>query len=110
MTTWNVPATVVRVVDGDTVRLDLDLGWHIRMTSNVRLSRIDAPEVKTIQGVMAKNYLAARLSYGDKVTFLSERLDKYGRPLGVITAKDIITGELYDVADDMVAHGHAEAL
>ena len=31
-------ATVVRVVDGDTIYFDVDLGFFIRMTMDVRLN------------------------------------------------------------------------
>ena len=27
--TWTVPATVVRVIDGDTIIVTLDLGWRV---------------------------------------------------------------------------------
>jgi endonuclease YncB( thermonuclease family) len=42
---WLVHAVVVRVIDGDTVALDLDLGWHTwRKSESVRLAHVDAPE------------------------------------------------------------------
>ena len=38
---------VAKVVDGDTVDLDLDLGFSITMRQRVRLYGIDAPEVRS---------------------------------------------------------------
>jgi endonuclease YncB( thermonuclease family) len=35
---------VVKVVDGDTVDLELDLGFHCSITERFRLKDIDAPE------------------------------------------------------------------
>lgn len=101
---WAVPADVVCVVDGDTVRLNLDLGWHIRLTTRCRVSTIDAPEIKTPEGVAAKAYAEHLLKPGDEVLFTSHSLDKYGRPLGIITYAGFAAR---DFADDMVHEGHA---
>lgn len=84
-TKWSVPATVVEVVDGDTIRLDLDLGWHMTYRCRCRLVGINAPEMATPEGVAAKTYAQTLLQPGDQVTFDSSTLDKYGRPLGEIT-------------------------
>lgn len=86
-------ATVVRVVDGDTVDLlDTNRG-RIRL----RLSGIDAPEsVKrgyTIAcwGIQASDY-AKRLLTGQQVTLLTDPdadvHDRYGRSLGAILLPD----------------------
>lgn len=101
MTTWTVPATVLRVVDGDTVRLLLDLGWHITLEANARVLRINAPELNTPEGQEAKRYAAQLLPVDAEVTFVSKQLDKYGRPLGSITRNGA------DFADLMLAAGHA---
>jgi endonuclease YncB( thermonuclease family) len=42
---WVVHAVVVRVIDGDSVVLNLDLGWQTwRANESVRLAHVDAPE------------------------------------------------------------------
>lgn len=102
--TWNVPATVIDVVDGDTVRLELDLGWHIKYATRVRISTIDAPELKTPEGQAAKAYAQTLLKPGDEVLFSSRQLDKYGRPLGAIHYAGF--AEL-DFGQAMVKAGHA---
>ena len=38
---------VLRVVDGDTIDVDIDLGFDISFTSRVRLAGIDTPESRT---------------------------------------------------------------
>lgn len=81
---WTVPATVKRVVDGDTVDLLLDLGWHITYESRCRVSGINAPEMNTAEGRAAKTYADSLLGVNAEVIFTSKSLDKYGRPLGVI--------------------------
>jgi micrococcal nuclease len=99
--TWTVPATVIRVVDGDTVRLELDLGWHTYRIENCRIAGIDAPEVSTAAGKLAKAYAASALPVDAEVMFASKELDKYGRPLGDLVRNGI------DFAELMLFQGHA---
>ena len=40
-------AKVRRVVDGDTLDLDIDLGFHITLSERVRLMGIDTPETRS---------------------------------------------------------------
>ena len=42
--TYHYEADLVRVIDGDTVVLVIDLGFHVSVTQTVRLSGIDTPE------------------------------------------------------------------
>ena len=104
MTTWTVPATVARVVDADTLALILDLGWHITLTTSARIGGIDAPELSTVAGKTARDYVRALLPAGAAVTFVSHSLDKYGRPLGSVRLPD---GR--DLAEVLRLAGHAVA-
>lgn len=99
--TWTVPASVLRVVDGDTMSLLLDLGWEISLRRNCRMSKMYAPELSTPEGKLAKAYAETLLLTGKEVMFVSHSLDKYGRPLGEI----FIDGVSFNQA--MVAAGHA---
>lgn len=102
MTIWSVPATVVKIVDGDTVHLRLDLGWRIYYEARARIIGINCPEIMTKTGDDAKAYAATLLPIGGLVKFTSHSLDKYGRPLGSIT-----DAAGTDFAAEMVAAGHA---
>lgn len=101
MTTWTYPAVVVRVVDADTIRLELDLGLHIWRTDNCRILGINAPELNTPEGQAAKAYAETLLPVDAAVTFESKQLDKYGRPLGVLYCNRINFGAA------MLDAGHA---
>lgn len=106
MTVWTVPGEVLRVVDGDTISLRLDLGWHIYTDKNCRVLGVNAPEVSTSAGRAAKGWAGVTLPTGLKVTFISKQLDKYGRPLG-----NIIYGPAHaDFGTDLIAAGHAVVL
>lgn len=81
---------IVRVVDGDTVDIDIDLGFGVwLLDERVRIEGIDAPESRTsdkvekVFGLLAKEWLQERLPEGS-ITVLSSRefKGKFGRILG----------------------------
>lgn len=88
---------VTRVVDGDTVDVDIDLGFGMTYKKQrVRLMGIDTPESRTrdlqekFYGKQSKKFLSSVLK--DKVvTLLSHDKGKFGR----------IIGELFVEGDDM---------
>jgi hypothetical protein len=81
---------VVRVIDGDTVVLNLDLGWHTwRHNESVRLAHVNAPERgERARWAEAKAFVERLLPAGTEVLLISEKLEKYGRTLGRIVLRD----------------------
>ena len=82
---------VLKVVDGDTIDVVIDLGFDISFTSRVRLAGIDTPESRTkdarekILGVEVKEYLKKALEGATDIVIRTEKVDsseKYGRILG----------------------------
>ena len=53
-------ATLVRVIDGDTVDAMIDLGFDIQVKKRIRLAGINAPESRTRNKVEKKLGLAAK--------------------------------------------------
>jgi micrococcal nuclease len=100
---WNYTATLIRVIDGDTIEADIDLGFDIHYTAKIRLAGINAPEMKTPQGAPAKEHLAQLLTNKVMVvtTKLNKEFEKYGRVLGEIT----ING--HSVNQQMILEGFA---
>jgi len=41
---WTYRAALIQVIDGDTLRLDIDLGFHVRTQQDIRLLAVSAPE------------------------------------------------------------------
>jgi micrococcal nuclease len=94
-------AEVVAIVDGDTLRLDIDLGFHIwRRNERYRLARINAPELKTPEGPPARDHLAQLLAAGPLIVTTS-KADNYGRWLVECVVNDV------NLNDRMVADGFA---
>jgi endonuclease YncB( thermonuclease family) len=102
--TWLAEARVIEVVDGDTFKAAIDLGWRIALTTSVRVEGINTPELPTAAGLAAKAYLERLLIPGAVVLLTSHRLDKYGRCQASITLPD---GR--DLGATLIAGGHASA-
>lgn len=73
------PATVVSIHDGDTMTLDIDLGFGIHSHElRCRIFGINAPELRTAAGAAALAYLNGILPVGAHVDVTSHGWDKYG--------------------------------
>jgi micrococcal nuclease len=102
---YEYACTVTRVVDGDTVDANIDLGFDISYFSRIRLYGIDTPESRTrnkdekLRGLLAKDYIVKALATGKQVVVKTalEKKGKYGRVLGSL----IVDG--LDLNQDMIA-------
>ena len=86
---------IVRVVDGDTVDVDVDLGWSTwRCGERIRLYGIDTPECRTrdaeekAAGLLAKKFVEDALHVGGTYILSTREKGKFGRYLGVIMLSD----------------------
>lgn len=75
-------AIVDRVVDGDTVRVRVDLGFRIFYLVIVRLENVFAEELSTAKGKEQFAYTAKVLPEQTAIFLTSTRIDAYGRSLG----------------------------
>jgi len=82
-------AQIERVLDGDTVDVDVDLGFDVSTRKRVRVHGINAPETRTrdkavkIRGIEAKNMLIHLNDlFGPTIFLASHGMGKYGRVLG----------------------------
>ena len=114
---YEYKAKVLRVVDGDTVDVDIDLGFGIWMhKERVRMMGIDTPESRTRDkvektfGLASKNRLKELLPVGS-ITVLKTEIDrsgedkkgKFGRILGDFIIED------RRATDILIEEGHAVA-
>lgn len=101
MNLFTYAATLIDVYDGDTIHLDLDLGFHTwRRGERYRLARINAPELKTPAGPPARDHLTQLLAAGP-LTVTTSKADNYGRYL----VECFVNG--VNLNDQMVADGFA---
>lgn len=104
---------VNRILDGDTIEAELDLGFNISLTQTIRLVDIDSPEVHTLNeehkkyGIRAKEKLNEYLSQGEGniivATLKPNSSDKYGRILGTVYKE----GHSLTASEYMLANNYA---
>ncbi len=78
---YTYKALVEKVVDGDTLKVHVDLGFDVWTRQTLRLRGIDAPEVGTRAGDEAKAFVQSILKEADEIVIRSSRSDKYDRYL-----------------------------
>jgi len=99
-----------RIIDGDTIDLDIDLGFGITLSHRVRLKDINAAETKTLdleekaKGLVAKEWLKKELSREGEWIIETVKEDKYGRILGTL----YFVGDPVTVNERMLNEGIAK--
>jgi micrococcal nuclease len=103
---------VIKVVDGDTIDVDIDLGFKISYTQRVRLAGIDTPESRTKDlrekalGLEVKNKVKIAIENAKRVvikTELPDSTEKYGRILGWV----YLDGDNRSLNEQLIDEGYA---
>jgi micrococcal nuclease len=103
---------VLKVVDGDTIDVDIDLGFNISYTQRVRLAGIDTPESRTkdarekVLGLEVKDKLKKSIEAAKLVVVKTEKPDsteKYGRILGWV----YLDGDTRSLNEQLIDEGYA---
>ena len=115
---YEYSCTIVKVVDGDTADVDIDLGFGVWLKKQrIRFYGIDTPESRTRDleekkyGLMAKDIVLHYLPIGSKQT-LRTRQDgkgKYGRILGEFIIHDGKTDSQMTINNWMIREHYAVA-
>lgn len=111
---------ILNVVDGDTLDVELDLGFTIRIKERVRLSGLDTPEVfgknaqpaGQVSSQFTKDWIAGRQAVQGRFVYESIKYnakDKYGRSLGVISWFDH-SNKKETLNEDLLSSGQAKKL
>lgn len=106
-TLYNYALRNVRVVDGDTLEADVDLGFNIALTDiKIRLAKINCPEVSTEAGVnarvFAKNWVESKVDSPIVISVTNHKKDKYGRILGDVSSGGESLAQMLEI------NGHAK--
>ena len=108
---------IVKVLDGDTIDVLIDLGFDLFKKERVRIAGVDTPEKRTRDleekalGIDATNWLKKQLEYtiagdGDELTIRTELVGgtgKYGRLLGWL----YINEDALSLNEQMITEGYA---
>ena len=107
---------ILRVVDGDTVDIDIDLGFGVWIHKDrVRLYGIDTPESRTKDleekkyGLIAKEQIKSFMPVGSMQTLVTvkDKTGKFGRILGKFLIHDKKTDTQMTINDWMIREHHA---
>lgn len=94
-------AVVTDIHDGDTITVIADLGFRVSFKTPIRFNGINAPELKTPEGIVSRDYLKSILPTKVIVKTYKNPTDKYGRWLA-----DIFDGDT-NINEQMISSGHA---
>ena len=110
---YEYPCKIVKVIDGDTADVDIDLGFGVWLKKQrIRFYGVDTPESRTsdkeekVYGLMAKEFVQKHLPL-DSIQILRTRKDgkgKYGRILGEFVVNDTTLNQLLIDTHNAVAY------
>ena len=88
---YTYKCTVTRIIDGDTIDVDIHLGFNVILNKQrIRLMGIDTPGSRTrnleekARGLISKQYMVDKCPVGSNITLHSLDRGKFGRILGEI--------------------------
>ena len=103
---------ITKVVDGDTIDADIDLGFDISLSKRIRLAAVDTPESRTADanekkyGLESKEWLKHKVENAKNIlikTELPDSTEKYGRIIGHLFIND----QEKSLNDQMINEGYA---
>ena len=105
-----------RVIDGDTIDAEIDLGFDVSIKKRIRFMGINTPESRTrdleekARGLAAKDRVKQLLEGANTIQLKSHGVGKYGRCLGELHV-DIVDGKekltMASINELLIKEGHA---
>ena len=109
---YEYKALVTNVVDGDTIDVDIDLGFYMVARVRMRLARVDTPETYGVSrdsdeykaGMKSKEFVKERLIMQD-VLIKTQKTGKFGRWIA-----EVFYGPNFEInlSDELIKRGLAE--
>jgi endonuclease YncB( thermonuclease family) len=105
-------AKLNKVIDGDTIDADIDLGFQTFVKQRIKLYGVDTPQSRSKvatekeEGIKAKNKLIELLPRDFKVRTVLNKRGKFGRVLGHVYTVDP-DGKEVNINETMVKEGYA---
>ena len=113
---YNYKISPLKVVDGDTIDAEIDLGFDIKVKKRIRFLGMNAPESRTkdlkekARGLAAKDRVKALLEGCKNIQLKSHGIGKFGRCLGEIFL-DTVDGQekltVESLNELLIREGHA---
>ena len=109
-------ASLVRVIDGDTIVVNIDLGLGVWVCNQyLRLYGIDTPELRGQEreaGLRARQFVCHALKCSEIVieTHKGDSKGKYGRWLATVWYKPVLTDKFTNLNSALVDDGQARKI
>ena len=113
---YNYKINLLRVVDGDTIDAEIDLGFDIKVKKRIRFLGINTPESRTrnleekARGLAAKDRVKQLLEGCENINLRSHGVGKFGRCLGEIFLDRVDGSEkltLVSLNELLISENHA---
>jgi micrococcal nuclease len=110
---YTYKAKLIRVIDGDTIDAEIDLGFGVFVKQRIRLYGINTPDSRSknedekLLGLGSKQRLTELLTSEFIVETILNKRGKFGRILGIIYSVDGETQQHTNINDKLVADGFA---
>ena len=114
---YNYKISPLKVIDGDTIDAEIDLGFDIKVKKRIRFMGINAPESRTrdleekARGLAAKDRVKQLLEGCENIQLKSHGVGKFGRCLGEIMLDKVDGSEkltLVSLNELLIKEGHAK--
>lgn len=106
---------ITKIYDGDTITVDIDLGFGITKSEKIRLFGIDTPELRgdeRPEGLISRDYLIELYENNKEYTFyiktIKDKKGKYGRYLGILYYYDEVMDNKINVNEHLIQEGYAK--
>lgn len=109
---YHYKATVIKVVDGDSAWLSIDMGLNVKVVSNCRFYGVNAPELKSKdseekqKALKSKAFVEERLVPELKLYVYCEKYEAHTRPLVKIFYPSK-NGGYVNISEELVENGMA---
>ena len=99
-------AEVIKIIDGDTIKAKVDLGFSVHVVENLRLFGLNAPEHGSPEGDAATEWLKVQLPIGSTIIVKTQKdkTEKFGRMLA-----SVVLSNGTDLNSALIASGHAKS-
>ena len=111
---YNYKIEVLRVIDGDTIDAEIDLGFDVKIKKRIRFMGINTPESRTrdleekARGLAAKDRVKQLLDGCKNITLCSHGVGKFGGCLGELNLCNSEGGlTLVNLNKKLIEEGHA---
>lgn len=104
---YTYKAVIVKIIDGDTIDADIDVGFKVRTIQRLRLLGVDCPEMNGPDketGLLAKAFAIGAV-LGKPVVLMTTKADAFGRYLADVMYMD--GDKPKNLNDELIANGFA---